>query len=326
MRPTVTVLLAANAVFLAGILSLLLAHGPQFGALAGQQLSTQDVLEPPPTRRPHSEMEPSRPAWWMGPGYDIWARYPSMALVVRTHAGAANDLTGFLLPSIRAFWPWEFCPVVLVLDDEKPADHELGWRLAMLDPWIQLSYQALPASVAPDAKRAPIFPASFGGEHGKDNGYIGYDRQQYDTFFMDLHSDAAVLAIFDSDAALSGTVTPAALFADGGAASDGGLRIRVKGTQKWEVRDGALGRRAGEGEGVRAVRYPGSLPDCSSLPVAPLRHTVSPSAPLCCPMPRVSQWHQNITEWAIGAPQPADFMCHFPVVVWRCVGGRQSRG
>ena len=103
--------------------------------------------------------------------------------------------------------------------------------------------------MAPDAKRAPIFPASFGGEHGKDNGYIGYDRQQYDTFFMDLHSDAAVLAIFDSDAALSGTVTPAALFADGGAASDGGLRIRVKGTQKWEVRDGALGRRAGKARG-----------------------------------------------------------------------------
>ena len=140
-----------------------------------------------------------------------------MAAILRTFSGGLDDLESMLMPTFAAFWPWEYSPLVVVLDAESPVDAAEAAKLLLRYPWVRVRYQAAPAR----GRYCELFPAHF-----SDRGR-GYDRQQYDTFFLDLHSNAAVLAIMDADAALSGFVTPDAVFSPGGRPQDGGLRLQV---------------------------------------------------------------------------------------------------
>jgi hypothetical protein len=129
----------------------------------------------------------------------------------------------FLLPSLLTLWPWEYSPVVVVLDDERPEDHAWAWELTSRYAFMTVSYQAMPDNPA------TIFPGTF-----PSNSYVGYDRQQHDTFFADLHADAPVLALIDTDVVLTTFVTPDAVFSPGGLPADGGRRLQFTITQRHE--------------------------------------------------------------------------------------------
>lgn len=176
---------------------------------------------PAPSSSPCFSEANTLPFWVTAKYAQAFSGFPSTALVARTYKGAIGNLNDKLFPSVLSLWPWEFWPVVFVFDRESSGDEDMAWSLIKRYPFVNVSYQSLPEDS--DA----LFP-------GKFQGSKGYDRQQYDTFFLDLHTSADAIAIMDTDVTLSGFVMPEGIFAPGGRKEDGGHRIRIKGTQYYE--------------------------------------------------------------------------------------------
>lgn len=119
------------------------------------------------------------------------AQSPSVELLVRTYKGDEQPLLHNLIPTLEIFVNRREYRFTVVLDEESAADHALGDRLLAQGRCDRVLYEPLP----PDWRtlfQGVAFPPPY--------NRWGYDRQQWSTFYMDVHSERDIVGVVDSDA------------------------------------------------------------------------------------------------------------------------------
>ena len=147
-----------------------------------------------------------------------------MDLVLRTYRGRAPEIAARLLPNLRMFVEPDV-RVQFILDAESGADREYAKCLVAssrsIGHSVHVSYAIL----------TPRLNETIQHGYGRGHGPIpGYDRQNYDTFFIDRHADREVVGVLDSDACLTSFLTRRDVFS-----ADGRIHLHaVRDTDHWE--------------------------------------------------------------------------------------------
>ena len=148
---------------------------------------------------------PDRPAG--GPDREV-----TLVMHVAAKPFMVRNLYCTVLRSAVTFWPARLWPIRLIMDEESEADHRWAGQLLSqareLGLRLTVTYQPLPAEDGLLAK--PTFARSRG---------LGYQRQLWNTYFLDEYVGTPVLAYTDTDVMLSTPVTPEVIFS--------GDRLRV---------------------------------------------------------------------------------------------------
>ncbi|CAF4401981.1 unnamed protein product [Rotaria sp. Silwood2] len=145
-------------------------------------------------------------------GYKFPQIISKFTVAVRTYTGDLHKLNDRLLPSFGMFVDRAVTDILFVLDDESDADHKLG---DCLKQNFSVTYEALPTQ----------WKTLFHGTASTHPKYarIGYDRQQWSTFYMDKQVHSDYIGVIDSDGMLFSMMHPVhSMFS-----SDG--RIMLKG-------------------------------------------------------------------------------------------------
>ena len=134
---------------------------------------------------------------------------PRLFLSLRTYSGGKAAFNERFGPMLEAFVDWKGTRVVVILDDESPADHTWGGELERRFAHVKSSFFVLYAAPLPngtlDFRPFRAHGARYGGE--------GYTRMLYDTYFLDHYlppeaSPSDLVGIIDMDAPLGALVTP----------------------------------------------------------------------------------------------------------------------
>ena len=125
-----------------------------------------------------------------------WDHIPYFELVIRLSSRARHiaEYKRFFVQTYRLYWPAELSGrLVLIFDDEKPYDHQVGEHLATIWPYPRICY------------RKPSNDSSI---------YInkGRRRMYWDMFFPETCSESEYIGYVDTDTLWTSTVTPGSLF------------------------------------------------------------------------------------------------------------------
>ena len=135
---------------------------------------------------------------------------PSAALIVRTYY--KDKRLASLVRSVHRFVNRRLFGFYIVLDDDTAKDHAYG---SEIKTWSNATvvYQGLPPGCTSmpcaDFFHARAFKAV-------KYARAGYDRQQWDTFHLDLHTDTDMIGILDADACLNTYLTHESALSDDG--------------------------------------------------------------------------------------------------------------
>lgn len=126
-----------------------------------------------------------------------WNGIPEFILYVRFTSGIRweNEYKNVLIRTMKIFVPQERAKLLIVLDDEKPADHQLGHRLKQEWPHPSICY------------RPPGDPIIY-----NDNGK---SRMFWDMMYPDKCTNVSYVGYVDTDTFFSTLLTPNLLFEDG---------------------------------------------------------------------------------------------------------------
>ena len=132
---------------------------------------------------------------------DPWAKLPHTELLVRMYHGDREVYEDILVPSMKLFWPNEYIKTVIVLDNEKPEDHQYAPILRSQFPYPRIEYED------------PI-PSFYNTFIGKTSGE-GHKRQQWTKFHADLYTTADYVSFVDTDTLFITPVIPEVMFENG---------------------------------------------------------------------------------------------------------------
>ena len=123
-----------------------------------------------------------------------WANAPDFVLYLRLTSGQRweDEYNNVLIKTMRTFLPEERAKLVVVLDNEKEKDHELGEQLKQTWPHPEICY------------RDPGDPAVY---HN-----WGKARMFWDMMYPDACTNASYVGFVDTDTFFSTLVTPNLLF------------------------------------------------------------------------------------------------------------------
>jgi len=133
-----------------------------------------------------------------------YSKLPNFTLMSRVYVQAEEELSHFLLPSYKLFWPsrslWPNSRLTLIWDEENRHDHEAANRTRNMFPFVKNMFEKKPA------------PGTLCSKMRSE----GYARQQYSNFLLDqildgLRDDEYV-GIADADTFFTTAVLPEELF------------------------------------------------------------------------------------------------------------------
>ena len=121
----------------------------------------------------------------------VTGRYPSIDLLIRAYAGDRKKCSEYLIKSMQMFVDMSHYHPIFILDDESAADHAWGAVLER-DYNFTVFYEEMP----------PENALSMKPYHEEKNGHygsVGYNRQVYTQFFLDMYSKADIIGLLDCD-------------------------------------------------------------------------------------------------------------------------------
>ncbi len=147
----------------------------------------------------------------------------SVSIMVRTYRGDEKRLKQ-LIRSVERFVPLgDTFSFHVILDADSQEDIDFGAHLLKRSQ-AQVHYQQLPPGCVAMPCSNFFHATAFSGE---TYGRAGYDRQQFDTFYLDEHTKSEVIGVVDSDACFHTFLTQSGIFAD-----DGRIILRSIGLEK----------------------------------------------------------------------------------------------
>jgi hypothetical protein len=137
---------------------------------------------------------------------------PTIDILTRTYYKDGDILVRNLITTLNLFVNREIFKFGVVLDDESDKDHHLGNELLQKKFVDYVRYEALPPNHLTLFQALAFYP-SFSW---------GYDRQQWSTFYMDLHSNSDIIGLVDSDSTFTTYLTYENVLTE-----DGRIRLHV---------------------------------------------------------------------------------------------------
>lgn len=136
----------------------------------------------------NSQLDASMNPWLEIPEFDLYVRFTTGDRWEKEY----NDV---LIRTMRLFFPMERTKLVVVLDDEKEEDHELGQQIKKDWPYPRICYS----------------------KEGDRSVYhnFGKSRMYHDMFYPEKCTDSAFVGFLDTDTFFTTYVTPDILFENG---------------------------------------------------------------------------------------------------------------